>query len=50
MLGFKSFSSAKKIISGIETIHIIRKEQIEGLNRNALFEVKFINELFGIYL
>ncbi|MGL6166993.1 MAG: IS6 family transposase [Fusobacteriaceae bacterium] len=50
MLGFKSFSSAKKIISGIETMDIIRKEQVEGLIRNALFEVKFINELFDIYL
>lgn len=30
MLGFKSFNFAKQIISGIETMNILRKEQVEG--------------------
>ena len=47
-LGFKSFNSAKRIISGIEIMNMIRKGQVDGLNRNALLECKFINELFGI--
>ena len=47
-LGFKTFNSAKRIISGIETMNIIRKEQVDELNRNALLECKFINGLFGI--
>ena len=46
-LGFKTFNSAKRIISGIETMNMIRKEQVDGLNRNALLECKFINGLFA---
>jgi len=48
LLGFKSFNTAKRILSGIEIMNMIRKEQIDGLDRNALLECKFINELFGI--
>jgi len=48
MLGFKSFNSARRIISGIKIMNILRKEQVDGLNRNALFEVEYINKLFGI--
>lgn len=29
MLGFKSFWSARIIIAGIETMHMIRKEQMD---------------------
>jgi len=47
-LGFKTFNSAKRIISGIEIMNILRKEQVDGLDRNALFEVEYINKLFGI--
>jgi len=47
-LGFKTFNSAKRIISGIETMNMIRKGQVDGLDRNALLEFKFINKLFGI--
>jgi len=36
------------IISGIETMNMLRKEQVDGLDRNALLECKFINGLFGI--
>jgi len=47
-LGFKNFNSAKRIISGIETMNMLRKQQIGGLNRDAVFECRFINNLFGI--
>lgn len=47
-LGFKTFNSAKCIISGIETMNMLRKRQVDGLDRNALLECKFINGLFGI--
>ena len=47
-LGFKTFNSAKRIISGIETMNMLRKEQVDGLDRNALLECEFINGLFGI--
>ena len=47
-LGFKTFYSVKRIISCIETMNIIKKEQVNGLNRNSLLELKFISRLFGI--
>ena len=47
-LGLKTFNSTKLIILGIETMNMIRKEQVDRLDRNALSECKFINGLFGI--
>jgi transposase-like protein len=47
MMGFKSFKSASKTIQGIEAINMIRKGQVLD-NKSVLFEVKFINQLFGI--
>ena len=48
MLGFQSFCTAIKTLKGIEIIHMIRKGQIDTLNRCVLAEVNFINKLFGI--
>jgi transposase, IS6 family len=48
MLGFQSFCTAIKTLRGIEIMHIIRKGQIDALNRCVLAEVNFINNLFGI--
>ena len=48
MLGFQSFITAIKTLKGIEIIHMIRKGQIDTLNRCVLAEVNFINKLFGI--
>ena len=31
MLGFKSFRCARVIIAGIETMHMIKKGQLDGL-------------------
>ena len=31
MMGFKSFWSAKALIAGIETMHMVRKGQLDGL-------------------
>lgn len=36
MLGFKSFWSARIIIAGIETMHMIRKEQADCPNGSTL--------------
>lgn len=47
MMGFKTFETAKKAISGIEIMHMIRKGQI-GENRNVLFEIEFINKIMGL--
>jgi transposase, IS6 family len=46
-MGFKSFISASKTIQGIEAINMIRKGQV-NYNKSVLFEVEFINQLFGI--
>ena len=48
MLGFQSFHTAIKTLKGIEITHMIKKGQVETLNRCASAEVNFINQLFGI--
>jgi IS6 family transposase len=48
MLGFQSFSTAIKTIKGIEIMHMIKKGQVDALNRCVCAEVNFINKLFGI--
>ena len=35
MMGFKSFWSAKALIAGIETMHMVRKGQLDGLKDGA---------------
>jgi len=47
-LGFKSFKTARRTLKGIEAFHMIKKGQIENLNRDALSEIAFIYELFDI--
>jgi IS6 family transposase len=48
MLGFKSFHTAIKTLKGIEIRHMIKKGQVDTLNRCVSAEVNFINQLFGI--
>lgn len=47
MMGFKSFETAEKTIAGLEIMHMLRKGQIQG-ERNALFELEFINQIMGL--
>jgi IS6 family transposase len=47
MLGFDSFETAEKTICGIETMHMIRKGQVEEI-QCVLSEVEFINKIMGI--
>jgi IS6 family transposase len=46
MLGFKSFETAKRTISGIEIMHMIHKGQVEEI-RDVLSEVQSISELMA---
>ena len=46
MLGFKSFETAKRTISGIEIMHMIHKGQVEEI-QCVLCEVQFISELMA---
>jgi transposase-like protein len=48
MLGFKSFNTARRILKGIEAMNMIRKGQIDGLNRSVLSEIELINKIFGL--
>jgi transposase-like protein len=48
MLGFQSFHTASKTLKGIEIMHMIKKGQVDTLNRCVLDEVNYINQLFGI--
>ncbi len=48
MLGFQSIHTAIKTLKGIETMHMIKKGQVDTLNRCVSAEVNFIIQLFGI--
>ncbi len=47
MLGFDSFETAEITICGIETMHMIKKGQVEEI-QCVLSEVEFINKIMGI--
>jgi hypothetical protein len=49
MLGFQSFRSASKTLKGIEAMNMVKKRQVNNLNYSVLNEVKYINQLFGIF-
>jgi IS6 family transposase len=47
MLGFKSFRTAEQTIQGIETIHMIKRGQVE-FKSSPPFVVQLIHQLFGL--
>src|SRR5215470_9427753 len=48
-LGFFSFNTARRTISGYETMNIIRKGQIEGAGKcDIRGQVRFVSSLFSI--
>ncbi len=47
--GFGSFNTARRTLSGIEAMSMIRKGQVKGISRgDSVSQVKFIEELLGI--
>ncbi len=49
MMGFGSFHTARRILSGIEAMSMIRKGQVKGIRKgDSVSQAKFIEELFGI--
>ena len=49
MMGFGSFNTARRTLSGIEAMSMICKEQVAGISQgNSVAQAKFIEELFGI--
>lgn len=48
-MGFGSFNTARRTIRGYETMHMLRKGQIQGVARGAVLErVKFIEQVFEV--
>ncbi len=48
-LGFFSFETAQRTLSGYETMNMIRKGQVKGIDKgNILGQVRLINSLFGL--
>ncbi|WP_377867468.1 IS6 family transposase [Bacillus sp. R86525] len=48
MLGFKCFDTATSILSGVEAMHMIKKEQIDLRDQSVQKQKKFIHQLFGL--
>jgi IS6 family transposase len=49
MMGFGSFNTARRTLSGIEAMSMIRKGQVKGIRKgDSVSQAKFIEELFGI--
>ncbi|MBD2066321.1 IS6 family transposase [Leptolyngbya sp. FACHB-671] len=49
MMGFKSFNSGRRTLSGIEAMNTIRTGQVKGVKQgDSVSGVKFIEAIFGI--
>ncbi|HDT6579646.1 TPA: IS6 family transposase [Bacillus cereus] len=47
MLGFKCFDTATSILSGVEAMHMIKKEQLDLRDQSVQNQKEFIHQLFG---
>ncbi len=48
MLGFKSYQTASSILSWIEAVHMIKKEQIDLENQSVQNQNNFIHQVFDL--
>jgi len=48
MLGFKSFDTAERTISGIEIMQMIKKKQVDFEYQSVLFEIDFISKIMNV--
>jgi len=49
MMGFQSFNTARRTLSGIEAMNMIRKAQVNGIDQGgSVSQVKFIEAIFGV--
>ncbi|OOR09933.1 DDE-type integrase/transposase/recombinase, partial [Bacillus mycoides] len=48
MLGLKSFDTAISILSEVEAMHMIKKEQINLRNQSIQNQKEFVHQLFGL--
>jgi len=48
-MGFGSFNTARRTIKGYEILHMMKKGQIEKVEKGAVRErIEFIAEIFGV--
>ena len=48
-LGFGSFNTARRTLRGYESMSMIRKGQIKGIDRGDIMgQISFINDIFGV--
>ena len=48
MMGFKTFNSARRTLSGIEAMNMIRKGQVKGIEPgDSVSQAQFIEAIFG---
>jgi len=48
MLRFKYFDTATSILSGVEAMHMIKKEQLDLRDQSVQNQKEFIHQLFGL--
>ena len=49
MMGFKSFNSVRRTLSGVEVMNMIRKGQVKEIRKgDSVSQAKFIEEIFGV--
>ena len=49
MMGFKSFNTARRTLSGIEAMNMIKKGQVNGIDKgDSVSQAKFIEKLFAV--
>ncbi|WP_231373273.1 IS6 family transposase [Bacillus sp. 37MA] len=48
MLGLKSFRTAKRIIYGVEAMHMLKKKQLLLRDNSVQNQITFIHQLFGL--
>lgn len=49
MMGFKTFNSARRTLSGIEAMNMIRKGQVNGIEQgDSVSQAKFIEAIFAV--
>ncbi len=49
MMGFKTFNTARRTLSGIEAMNMIRKGQVNSIDQgDVVSQVRFIEAIFGV--
>ena len=48
-MGFASFNTARRTLSGYEAMNMIRKAQVKGVEKTDIAaQVKFVAQIFGV--